>query len=235
MKYKGHKKKADIRDDWVKTRSLYCYKDSAAKLFKDLLLSLNSRYLLISYNTEGIIPIEQLVSIASEVGRIDVIGNEYVKYRGGKQSISRVNNNFEFLKRKLHLQFKMKYSKVRLKRHFNLLEDDKIEFLNEKARIVLKMISFFYLMEGDLITLINNLEKNERSYNLLKELLGVLKDSQCKDIPKEIDEIIRIVKDSYESRELLSEIPTLLRKVAHKKYREIFYEYVDRIRGVKNP
>ena len=253
---KNHRKKAGIREDWVKTRSLYCYKESAVKLFNDLLQSINSRYILISYNTEGIIPIEQLVDIASDVGRIEIIGNEYIKYRGGKQSIARINNNVEFilivdkdrknrnkdtfsvnydlLKRKLQLQFKKRYSIERLKKHFNFLKKDRLEFQNRGSTIILSTKKYFRFLEEDLNSLIRNIEKNHRNYDILSDLLVALKDSQCRDIPEEIDQIIRILKVEDEQKELLNELPNLLRKIAHKKYKKIFYIYLNKIKSLNS-
>jgi len=71
-----------MRKNWVRTGSLYCYKDTADQLFKDLMRSINRRYMLISYNTGGIIPIDRMISIASSVGKVEIIGNEYIKYWG---------------------------------------------------------------------------------------------------------------------------------------------------------
>ena len=247
-------KKAGIREDWIKTRSLYCYKESAIDLFTDLLKHVNSRYLLISYNTEGIIPMEQLISIASSVGRIELIGNEYVKYRGGKQSITRANNNFEFIlivdkdkrnrnkdifavnfnlmKRKLQLQFKKSYSFKKLKDNFKILDDYKIEFRDSNLSIILGTNNYFRLIQDDLYEIFNKISYDKNSYAILNNLFIALRNSQCENIPEEIDEIIRIIKDNNNDadKDLIGELPRLLKKVAHKKYKNIFYQYIEKLK-----
>ncbi|MQY77219.1 MAG: DNA methyltransferase [Spirochaeta sp.] len=78
------KNKAAIRRDWVKTKSPYCYKQSAPEAFKALLSAIDCRYLLVSYNTEGIIPFGELTDMMASLGRLDLFTSDYIKYRGGE-------------------------------------------------------------------------------------------------------------------------------------------------------
>jgi len=91
------KHKAGIRRDWNKTRSEFCYRRSAPEAFRRLLEQIDARHIVLSYNTEGIIPFDELVDLMSSQGRVELHGNEYVKYRGGKQSLSRQVHNLEFV------------------------------------------------------------------------------------------------------------------------------------------
>jgi len=91
------KHKAGIRGDWIKTRSAFCYRSSAAEAFRRLLEAIDARHIVLSYNTEGIIPFDELVELMSSQGRVELYGNEYVKYRGGKQSLFRQVHNLEFV------------------------------------------------------------------------------------------------------------------------------------------
>ncbi|MFO8125810.1 DNA adenine methylase, partial [Yoonia sp.] len=52
--------KAGIRPDWVATRSAFCSRRDAAKAMRTLLDSIDARYLVLSYSTDGIIPLEEL-------------------------------------------------------------------------------------------------------------------------------------------------------------------------------
>jgi adenine-specific DNA-methyltransferase len=89
------RRKAGIRQDWVKTRSEYCYRASAAAALAALLQAVDARYLVLSYNTEGLIPFEELVGLLEAQGELELYGSGYVKYRGGRQSIGRQVHNVE--------------------------------------------------------------------------------------------------------------------------------------------
>ncbi len=91
------KEKAAIRKDWVKTKSNYCYQDSAVSSFQDLIENLDARHILISYSTDGIIPFDVMKDICAQKGKISIVTNGYTKYRGGKQSNNRLNTNIEFI------------------------------------------------------------------------------------------------------------------------------------------
>ncbi len=88
-------RKAGIREDWVKTRSAYCYRSSAAAALAGLLREVDARYLVLSYNSEGLIPFEQLEAMLEGQGELGLYGSGYVKYRGGRQSIGRQVHNLE--------------------------------------------------------------------------------------------------------------------------------------------
>ena len=59
--------------------------------------AIDSRFIALSYNTEGIVPIDRLASIMSRHGRLEILGADYVQYRGGKQSMFRRTHNLELL------------------------------------------------------------------------------------------------------------------------------------------
>lgn len=92
--------KAGIRKDWVRTRSDFCYRDLAPDAFQQLLDSLDAPDILLSYNSEGIIPFERLLEIMSKQGRVEMLTRDYTTYRGGRQSSTRKVGNLEFI---LHL------------------------------------------------------------------------------------------------------------------------------------
>ncbi len=89
--------KSAIRKDWKKTKSLYCYKTSAKKEFQTLLNHLKSRYILVSYSVDGIIPFDDLLEMLSKKGKLSLVTSEYVKYRGGRQASSTKVTNIEFI------------------------------------------------------------------------------------------------------------------------------------------
>ncbi len=89
--------KSAIRKDWIKTKSLYCYRSSAIQQFKDLVDKLKSHYIIISYSIDGIIPFNDMLNILSDKGSLSIITSEYTKYRGGKQALTTEKSNIEFL------------------------------------------------------------------------------------------------------------------------------------------
>jgi len=88
--------KAGIRRDWTKTRSPFCSKTTAAGAFADLIEAADARHLVVSYNTEGLVPFEQLYDLLDRRGRVELAVQDYVTYRGGRQSPGRRTHNLEF-------------------------------------------------------------------------------------------------------------------------------------------
>ncbi len=88
--------KAGIRADWKQTRSDFCSKAAAPAALRRVLNAVDTRWLVLSYNSEGIIPMEQLMDILSEFGHIRIHSLDYLTYRGGRQSINRRTYNTEF-------------------------------------------------------------------------------------------------------------------------------------------
>jgi len=88
--------KAGIRKDWTKTKSPFCSKANARQAFADLIDAADARHLVISYNTEGVVPFEELYDLLDKRGRVELAVQDYVTYRGGRQSPGRRNHNLEF-------------------------------------------------------------------------------------------------------------------------------------------
>lgn len=88
--------KAGIRRDWKKTRSRFCSRATAPAALRRVLDSTDVRWVVLSYNSEGIIPMEQLLDILNEFGRIEINSLDYITYRGGRQSMNRRIYNTEF-------------------------------------------------------------------------------------------------------------------------------------------
>lgn len=89
--------KGGIRPDWVATRSEYCYKSKAESEFESLIGKIRTKWLLVSYSTEGIIPFRSLLEILAKRGRLDIVLSEYTRYRGGKQALTTTTRNLEFV------------------------------------------------------------------------------------------------------------------------------------------
>jgi len=94
----GRRDKAAIRTDWRTTRrSPYCYRSSALPAFTNLLHRLSAQWILVSYSTDGIIPIDRLVSLLASRGALDVVTSRYKRYRVSSQRPSPRGHNTEFV------------------------------------------------------------------------------------------------------------------------------------------
>jgi adenine-specific DNA-methyltransferase len=89
--------KGGIRKDWNITKSEFCYKNTAVSAFRGLVDRIDARYIVLSYNTEGIMPYGEILDLLEKRGNVSLYSSEYITYRGGRQSISRKTHNVEFL------------------------------------------------------------------------------------------------------------------------------------------
>lgn len=89
--------KSAIRKDWIQTKSGFCYQKTACQEFTRLVNDINSKYILVSYSSEGIIPLEDMIQILATKGKVGIITRSYVRYRGGRQADHTQNRNLEFI------------------------------------------------------------------------------------------------------------------------------------------
>ncbi|MHB0912191.1 MAG: DNA adenine methylase [Armatimonadota bacterium] len=90
--------KAAIRQDWrTERRSAYCYRHSASESFRTLVEGLRARFILVSYSTDGIISIDDLLSMLADRGELSVVTQRYKRYRVSSQRPSPRSHNTEFV------------------------------------------------------------------------------------------------------------------------------------------
>ena len=78
----GARDKAGIRTDWrTLRRSAYCYRSTALQAFGELVDTLRARFILTSYSTDGIMPLDEMMRILSERGDLSVLVRRYKRYR----------------------------------------------------------------------------------------------------------------------------------------------------------
>jgi adenine-specific DNA-methyltransferase len=88
--------KSAIRLDWrTERRSAYNYKEGASTAYSRLLDTLNARYVLTSYSTDGMIPLRSLLAANAERGSISVEMQSYKRYRVSSQRFSEKPMNVE--------------------------------------------------------------------------------------------------------------------------------------------
>jgi adenine-specific DNA-methyltransferase len=249
------KHKAGIRRDWIKTRSDFCYHRSAAPSFRRLLEAVDARHIVLSYNTEGIIPFDELVEMMSSQGRVELFGNEYVKYRGGKQSLSRQVYNLEFvlvldrsgrtssadrnrleravLASRLAVVMKRSFCPEKVRRLFSVQEGNCLLIQLDSRTIQLSM-PHLYRFYPHAMEMINPAEGGG-SCEDLRSLLKKLELCECADRRKEIQVLMEILRDLRgngdvnEGEWFQKRILWLLRKFAHRKYRDRFENTINEL------
>jgi adenine-specific DNA-methyltransferase len=89
--------RAGIREDWVRTRSDWCLRNGARPALTRLLATLDTRYVVLSYNADGIIGPEEMLDLLSGFGSVSVRSVKYPTYRGGRQSLARDLSTAEYI------------------------------------------------------------------------------------------------------------------------------------------
>jgi adenine-specific DNA-methyltransferase len=86
---------AGIPDDWNK--SSYNKKNEALKSFEELVRDIDSKYLIISYNNEGFIKLEEMQEMLSKYGTLTTKEIDYVAFRGSRNLQNRNTHTTEYL------------------------------------------------------------------------------------------------------------------------------------------
>jgi len=234
------KEKAGIRKDWIKTKSEFCYKKTAPGAFDRLLEGIDSRYILLSYNTEGIIPFEQLFDSLNSQGKTDLYLKDYILYRGGRQSLQRKNHNMEILFVVDRKEKPGKYDKEEIDRF--LLERSLLQTLRNPL-VPARVEEAFPPADGGTRQIHPKLEpiKCVLGYRFtegpagldrlnvedLQELFKIVEQVSCQNHQEECgvltDLLLQGVTPAHE-KTLQRRLVQVLRKFAFKKYREIFEE-----------
>lgn len=86
---------AGIPDDWNK--SSYNKKNEALHTFEKLVKDIDSKYLIISYNNEGFISLEEMQTMLSKYGKLTTKEIDYVAFRGSRNLKGRNTHTTEYL------------------------------------------------------------------------------------------------------------------------------------------
>ncbi len=242
------KEKAAIPKTWMKTRSSYCSKRTAPAAFADLLDGIDAGIIALSYNTEGIIPFETLVEMMNAQGNLEFFTRDYVRYRGGKQSLYRQIHNMELVlvlmrserrkpldrlelelllaKRRLDELLKRAFHPEKIKTMFRS-RDGWVELHSDPVRAVWAAMDHLH-------TFIDTSELKAISDNAtLSEIVDKLQFCLCATREEELDALIGILKSDLspsERRSCQKRLLWVLRKYAFRKYRKEFAHSVEKIR-----
>ena len=88
-------KVSGIPDDWNK--SVYNKKMEALKAFDELIKNTDSKFIIISYNNEGFISLEEMETMLSKYGRLTTKNIDYVAFRGSRNLKNRDIHTTEYL------------------------------------------------------------------------------------------------------------------------------------------
>ena len=74
---------------YQKEKSKYCMKNKVLEVFEDLIMNADTKYILLSYNTEGIMKSDDIIKILSKRGKVEVYKQDYRRYRSDSDSSKR--------------------------------------------------------------------------------------------------------------------------------------------------
>ncbi len=246
--------KAGIRRDWVRTRSDFCVRSRAAGALEELIESIDARVIALSYNTEGIVSIEEVYEIMSRLGRTTLMGTDYVLYRGGKQSMFRNTYNLEYLlilrpghpprpsdreemrrflvANRLSSLLKSPYSPARVEAEFLSRDDRTLVLMNGAGpglELPMRHRHLFVLPK-------EGVEFEGIPTTALEELVPRLEAARCRDRREEAEVLTAILEskceelDAKELRFLQDRLAGVLKKFGHRKYRAAFEESCNDVR-----
>lgn len=86
---------AGIPDDWKK--SDYNKKSKALTAFEELVKDIDSKYLIISYNNEGFITLEEMQTMLQKYGELATKEIDYVAFRGSRNLKDRNTHTTEYI------------------------------------------------------------------------------------------------------------------------------------------
>ncbi len=81
--------------DW--NRSNFNKKPKAYNSFKELVETINAKYLLVSFNSDGYIKLEEMIGLLEGVGRVQVLETKYNTFRGSRNLKARDIHVKEYL------------------------------------------------------------------------------------------------------------------------------------------
>ena len=84
-----------IPRDW--NRSDYNKKRKVAEVFVELVRNVRARYVLVSFNSEGFIPKDEMIELLSSCGKVEVLEADYNAFRGSRNLSGREIHVKEFL------------------------------------------------------------------------------------------------------------------------------------------
>ncbi len=242
--------KGGIRTDWVETKSDFCYKEAALPAFQDIVDAVDTRYIVLSYNTEGIVPYEYILDLFDKRGRVDLYASDYITYRGGRQSRARKAHNVEFVivcvtsetpktenKDRINRFFAENKVRTLMKNPFNpekirqvfSTEDHSLRIGNGKCILALQMEEYIYFTDMPSSAELKKLSLEELStlHTNLDKCVIESKYEECRILLSYLERIYK--KEERGEKKFEKYLVRALKKIAHKKYEAEYDDIVTRI------
>ncbi|GAB6090473.1 DNA adenine methylase [Spirochaeta dissipatitropha] len=253
-------RKAGIRDDWKDTRSPYCSKNGAADALTKLLDEVDSRYLLMSYNTDGVLGFDEQLEIFSRRGKVKYFATEYTSFRGGRQSMTRRTATTEYVlmidsSRKMksadymriERQRRLQYLQSLVSQRYNPgilsenLEEESGTFFFRKDDCKLFECSLI----GGFMPVTWHIEENSLSLDIVENIIERLEKSLCQDQFERFTIALDILESTggpvsvnglagTERKLLEREVIKALKKFTHRKYYHQYMQAVERVQLLCN-
>lgn len=254
--------KAGIRADWVRTRSPYCSRTLAPGAFRELLQAVDARRIVISYAAGGRIPLEELVDLLASQGRLSVYTSDTVTYRGGRQSLARRLHTQELvlvLERgaegaagglkefrriaalnSLRLLLRRSFDPRRIAARFPTSGEGIEVSLGGRTRVLPLAHRYRFLPDAAGIVQEAAAGPPQATEGELTALVQALEACQFTNLHKEAEALISMLADPADALSLSKgeriraqrQVLQLLRKYAHRKYRQHFEATVERLRAL---
>lgn len=239
------KRKAGIRVDWTETRSPFCYRASALRAFNELLESIDAGAIVLSYNTEGIVPFEELYELLSRRGEVCVRSRDYVQFRGGRQSNNRKVHTSEiaFVVRpragingssKRRAEHAARALRVNALARASFVPERVVERFGSEHAVIQPGAGITMVFESGLQLRTNaDVESlQEIEADVLERTETDLSFAVCRDNAEELgvllDLLDRCLFARSEQRTLERRALQLLRKLAHPRYRTEYEKMLER-------
>ena len=252
--------KAGIRPDWTRTRSAFCYRDTAPGAMRGVVHAADCRWLAVSYSNEGLIGLEELCDLLAETGELTVQSREYAKYPGGKQSLHRATRNMELvlvlhrgattrrpaavgdalMNVRLERLLALSYSPALIRRSFSVRGDsivvgdgqgtDSPDGDGPVGNGPEVLLPMRHLWRFMPEATVPKFFSRRAAESFLETLSGCV----VSDIRKEIEILVSVAAGLAEAREkvmVLRESLRLLNKLAHRKYHAEFADALGKLRA----
>jgi adenine-specific DNA-methyltransferase len=237
------REKAGIRRDWIATKSDFCSPSRARTAFRELIDRVDARFIVLSYNTDGVIPFDVLYETLVRQGALRLFTRRYVKFRGGRQSRERTVHNHELA---MFLDRSRPHANADERANSDILAAMRCAGLVGQCFHPGRLRGEFPACPGGIVIANEDralssgcrfvdraaiidavLAKAEPERD---DILARLDRSRCKDNAEEALVLIERLErgNNVESRLVLS----VMRKLAHRKYAAIYRETASRLRGV---
>ncbi len=238
-------RKAGIRGDWTETRSRFCSRATAVRAFEELLDSIDARVIVLSYNTEGIVPFEELYELLARRGEVTIRSRDYVQFRGGRQSNDRKVHTSEIA---FTVDVSTRSASPPAARAAHAARALRINALTRAAFAPERVVDRFgsehaLIQSGSDVTMLFERGLTVRTnasvetlqqlpIETLKRLESDLSFAACRDNVEELEVLLGLLERGVATR---SEVPVLerrslqlLRKLAHPRYRGEYERLLER-------